>query len=997
MKKNYYYLSLILLVFLSVNAVRAQVDVTDRLLVNAGFDEGITFGKDAEAVNYIVNGDHIKDPDNTIGGFADIQGWKLRNTMDWSCSAIFEYGYLGTINGNDVEGRGVIPSAGYNNSTGGCLGLSVAWTNTLEYFQDDLFLPSGKYTLEYATYNASANTSNNTSRVGFVPSTGDAFYSPKNTFASNQWELEKFEFELTTPSAGDIQVGITCSNSGSGGTGRIFFDYVKLIYDIDKDKQNVEIAAAEAFLGEDDNAQLAGAEELQKAINTLKASINDPLSIDLFDKLAEFGKSYSTLKYSKELYDLLVYTEELISNYNPNLYPRSAFLVLQDQNYMPISNKYDNGEVALAEYPVFVKQLKNAIDMYLVSALGLKLHYDFKDVANNIVPDLSGSEYSGTIHGSASILTMGKYDVLRLGNDETGYVDMGKGIGNVVASMDNYTISTFFRVDEGEALEGTGNFLWQFSNKEVNTSTSGEYFFLRMPEPRVAMSNTGWNTEHGFNPGEAYTTLKAEWQHIVIRQNGSDAEIWVNGNLVNSVTDSLRIPSANFSEPTITNWIGRPAFSGDKYLKNTLVYDFRIYNQAVEVNQIAEWAALIPDLNNEFNNAAGDFTEMKKLVDSYKEILARVVVGEKAGEYPQEAKDAFQVEVSEAEEFVGIGKGVQFVIDAKIAELKTAYQTFVNTVNVATYFGDNYLAGWDADQEDGVSPNLAGWIASMEDLTWGPKQAGTAEEATYRTDAIDKFAFYAISSKNSEIITYAYPVNLEAGKNYFFTGANWRRNGQSANDASNVTLAISSTPDANGTILATQTVYCAKAGYDNYSFGFTAPTSGQYYLIRYGEKTTTGMQDGTADLLLTDAYKVTLNLKGGSGVDALFTRSSQITEPENPTKGNAQFEGWFTDEACTSAWNFAAGVVTEDMTLYAKWSGDVNLENVQPKEDIKVFGGQFEIVVLGAGLGEKVFVYDISGRLLQTVEVNNDRTQIAFRPGLYIVKIGTQTNKVIVR
>ena len=38
-----------------------------------------------------------------------------------------------------------------------------------------------------------------------------------------------------------------------------------------------------------------------------------------------------------------------------------------------------------------------------------------------------------------------------------------------------------------------------------------------------------------------------------------------------------------------------------------------------------------------------------------------------------------------------------------------------------------------------------------------------------------------------------------------------------------------------------------------------------------------------------------------------------------PTKSGGTFKGWFTDSDCTKSWNFSTGVVTANMTLYAKW------------------------------------------------------------------------------
>ncbi|MDD6185518.1 MAG: MBG domain-containing protein [Bacteroidales bacterium] len=68
-------------------------------------------------------------------------------------------------------------------------------------------------------------------------------------------------------------------------------------------------------------------------------------------------------------------------------------------------------------------------------------------------------------------------------------------------------------------------------------------------------------------------------------------------------------------------------------------------------------------------------------------------------------------------------------------------------------------------------------------------------------------------------------------------------------------------------------------------------------------------------------YTVSFNVNGGTGdIDAqTVEKYGQATYPATPTRANYTFTGWFTDEECTSRYDFAAPV-TEDITLYAGWS-----------------------------------------------------------------------------
>ena len=47
---------------------------------------------------------------------------------------------------------------------------------------------------------------------------------------------------------------------------------------------------------------------------------------------------------------------------------------------------------------------------------------------------------------------------------------------------------------------------------------------------------------------------------------------------------------------------------------------------------------------------------------------------------------------------------------------------------------------------------------------------------------------------------------------------------------------------------------------------------------------------------------------------------ASLTKPADPTKDDYTFDGWFTDEDCTAAWDFDNSTVSDDLTLYAKWT-----------------------------------------------------------------------------
>ena len=70
---------------------------------------------------------------------------------------------------------------------------------------------------------------------------------------------------------------------------------------------------------------------------------------------------------------------------------------------------------------------------------------------------------------------------------------------------------------------------------------------------------------------------------------------------------------------------------------------------------------------------------------------------------------------------------------------------------------------------------------------------------------------------------------------------------------------------------------------------------------------------------LNAGVKVSFNAGEGSKVDfQTTTANGSVAKPADPTREGYTFAGWYTDEACTEAYDFSAAV-TADMTLYAKW------------------------------------------------------------------------------
>ena len=67
-------------------------------------------------------------------------------------------------------------------------------------------------------------------------------------------------------------------------------------------------------------------------------------------------------------------------------------------------------------------------------------------------------------------------------------------------------------------------------------------------------------------------------------------------------------------------------------------------------------------------------------------------------------------------------------------------------------------------------------------------------------------------------------------------------------------------------------------------------------------------------------YTVTFATGEGSAVKEQSVESGKCaSKPDDPTREGYEFSGWYTDEACANAYDFATPV-TGDLTLYAKWA-----------------------------------------------------------------------------
>lgn len=222
------------------------------------------------------------------------------------------------------------------------------------------------------------------------------------------------------------------------------------------------------------------------------------------------------------------------------------------------------------------------------SADGLKVHFTFEDANSQV------GEFTGKLYNSGSFTTLGGLPVLSLGSSN-GYFDMGSSVGDVIASLEDFTISTNVYIPTTTSLSGNGNFLYTFANStDIASSANGCIFFRAgVTDTRYAISTTHWGNEKALTISQSPFT-DGDWHTITYRQTNGQGEIYVDGNLAVSGTISLN-PKAVGATPY--NFIGRPCYVGDAYLKGAMYNDFRIYKGAVDASTLATFSQNLAALN----------------------------------------------------------------------------------------------------------------------------------------------------------------------------------------------------------------------------------------------------------------------------------------------------------------------------------------------------------------------------------------------------------------
>ena len=151
-------------------------------------------------------------------------GWALtQNGPTWSNAAVFAYGSTAQLNGV------AIPAIAPEGCGEKALGVTVGWGGAEVYQSAEaITLPAGTYTLAAYAYNANPDASQMTSKLGFIPTEGEAKVSTVVSYASEAWTVDYVTFTLDAATEGKFQIGGAAISGGSGANAKVFFDQLVL-------------------------------------------------------------------------------------------------------------------------------------------------------------------------------------------------------------------------------------------------------------------------------------------------------------------------------------------------------------------------------------------------------------------------------------------------------------------------------------------------------------------------------------------------------------------------------------------------------------------------------------------------------------------------------------------------------------------------------------------------------------------------------------------------
>lgn len=409
MRKTLLFMSLALGAFVSAAAQEPGEDVTAKYIINAGFDDDLTFLPDGtmkEAVStttslsdrswaYIAadstlyarpKSDSSKSrPDgrkaDAVNGFvARIAGWTV---VPKSAFPACEWVYFGAVpyalgadavpKSDDSNGFLTVPQKPAEFDTEdntGFMFLSCGWTNACSYKQE-VKLPTAQYRLEYWTINFNPNSTAEAKDLSNVKYRQITVRDEEGTGLSSQ-EWVKHEIEFVPVGSVTMEFGFESGNNTSNANPFVAIDGIRLIYLGEADAVEVlqgDFFEKQAVLEETIDNELIDyygvADELHEKVQALseqadKAEDAETLQA-LMAQLTEVEASIAEVKAAVEKINALIEKADNISN-RTEVYPGYDVFT---QTVQYIKDDLQNG--TLEEVLASEQKLNEAIEAYFKS------------------------------------------------------------------------------------------------------------------------------------------------------------------------------------------------------------------------------------------------------------------------------------------------------------------------------------------------------------------------------------------------------------------------------------------------------------------------------------------------------------------------------------------------------------------------------------------------------------------------------------------------------
>jgi hypothetical protein len=212
-------------------------DITVLALKNAGFDSA--------PVTYNVAGTLNTSAVNSWNGLGYTSAYAY-NLTDWTnrsvvisnstFTATFAYGSAAKFNSISI------PATDKNGvNTGACLGISSGWgTGNAVQFTQKVILPAGNYKLTYDVFNGNTSATSVISNLTGFKNGSTGTYDATTSFAASVWTSPVVTAYYSNTYQGEISIGASCSNAGSGAGPKLLVDNIRILTD-----QSIE--SAEGF------------------------------------------------------------------------------------------------------------------------------------------------------------------------------------------------------------------------------------------------------------------------------------------------------------------------------------------------------------------------------------------------------------------------------------------------------------------------------------------------------------------------------------------------------------------------------------------------------------------------------------------------------------------------------------------------------------------------------------------------------------------------------